>query len=73
VVKIFLRLQKTMLRRVVPLSITGGALFASAHKRFYALETKPISTFNAKDIDGNYVNLSTFKDNVCLIVNVASE
>jgi len=32
-----------------------------------------IFDFTATDIDGNEVNLSAYKDHVCIIVNVASK
>ena len=40
---------------------------------FQAASLTSIFDFTATDIDGNEVNLSAYKDHVCIIVNVASK
>jgi len=53
-----------------------GALGFAAVMCAYATaraQKKTIFDFEAKDIDGNLVQLSKYKDNVVLIVNTASK
>ena len=40
---------------------------------FQTASPTSIFDFTATDIDGNEVNLSAYKDHVCIIVNVASK
>jgi len=45
--------------------ITSGTMEAASPTSIF--------DFTATDIDGNEVNLSAYKDHVCIIVNVASK